>query len=91
MGFIIFAVAQRWFGEGIKLGNGGAISLTEEFSFFCPLTSVTGPHVEGRYCCWPVNEGEIYTDIYVLLQEVHSFLCSGATSHVLAHFSHSKR
>lgn len=31
MGLIFQALAQRWLGAGIRPGNGGAISLTQEF------------------------------------------------------------
>lgn len=27
----------------------------------------------GRYCCWLVNDGILYTDIYVLFEDRHAF------------------
>lgn len=53
---------------------------------FSVLTSVTWPHMVGRYCCWLVNEGILYTDIYVLLEERHAFFAI-EHNHMFWHFS----
>lgn len=61
---------------GMRLGTGGAGSC------LLPLTSVTWPHMVGRYCCWLMKNGTLYTHIYE--ERLFFFFCNRAKSNALA-------